>query len=67
VIPQKNAGLSKKVRVRHLADLDRRTLATQRVLRLTDAFMSDMGGDDHVAAGELELVHRAAVLTAWAW
>jgi hypothetical protein len=36
----KNAGLSKKVRVRHLADLDRRTLATQRVLRLTDALMS---------------------------
>lgn len=59
----KAAGLSKKVKVRCLADLDGRTAAAKKARDLVAGLISDLGGIDNVSVAERELVRRAAVLT----
>ncbi|WP_287376674.1 hypothetical protein [Mesorhizobium sp.] len=59
--PTKGGG---KVRLKTLADLDRRTLAARAVFERRSAFASDLGGDDQLSAMQKELVDSAAMLGA---
>lgn len=56
------AGLSRKVKVRSLGDLDGRTAPAKRARALAADIISDLGGDDNISAGERELVTRVSVL-----
>ncbi|CAD7044722.1 hypothetical protein REJC140_03858 [Pseudorhizobium endolithicum] len=53
-----------KVRLKTLADLDRRTLAAKAVYALRDAIVSDLGGREHLSAMQLELIDNVALLGA---
>lgn len=55
---------SQRVRLRTLADLDRRTSAARAALSLRDSLASDLGGLDHLTAMQRELVENSAVLGA---
>lgn len=59
--PSKGGG---KLRLRTLADLDRRTLAARMVFDRRNAFASDLGGADHLSAMQMELIDSAAMLGA---
>lgn len=65
-IPATNAADEQlgKVRLLTLSDLDGRTRAAQAARRLHDDLISDMGGEHHVSAGQMELAQRAAVMGA---
>lgn len=53
-----------KVRLRTLADLDRRTRATQEVFQLRDDLAADLGGWDGLSTMKRALVENTAVLGA---
>ncbi|TGS95519.1 hypothetical protein EN814_16375 [Mesorhizobium sp. M2D.F.Ca.ET.171.01.1.1] len=60
--PQPKGG--GKVRLRTLADVDRRTLAAKEVFGLRDSIASDLGGADRLTAMEREIVDNAAMIGA---
>lgn len=53
-----------KVRLRTLADVDRRTRAAQEAFALRDDLAGDLGGWDHLSAMQRELVENSAILGA---
>jgi hypothetical protein len=60
--PSPKAGT--RVRLRSLADLDRRTRAAQMTFELRDRILADLGGMDRLSAMEMEVVDNAAMLGA---
>ena len=54
----------RKVRLRTLADLDRRTKAAQATFDLRDRLVSDLGGADHLTAMHMEIIDNVAVMGA---
>ena len=59
--PSKAVG---KVRLRTLADVDRRTRAAQEAFGLRDDLAGDLGGWEHLSAMQRELVENSAILGA---
>jgi hypothetical protein len=55
---------NKKVRLRTLADLDKRTSAAKAAFELRTAISDDLGGDAALTAMKRAVVHNAAVLGA---
>jgi len=53
-----------KLRLRTLADVDRRTRAGQAAFKLRDELAADLGGYDQLSAMQRELVENTAVLGA---
>jgi hypothetical protein len=51
-----------KVRFLTLADLDKRTTAAKRARNLIQKVHGDLGGIEHLAAGEQQVVQRAVLL-----
>ena len=56
----------KKVRLLTLSDLDLRTTAARRAHELIDSVHADLGGVDHLATGEQQLVQRACMIATMA-
>lgn len=61
--PARKAG-GEKVRLRTLADVDRRTRAGQAAFKLRDDLAADLGGWEELSAMQRELVENTAVLGA---
>lgn len=55
---------SGKVRLRTLADVDRRTIAAKEAFGLRDSIASDLGGWDSLSAMEQEIINNAAMIGA---
>src|SRR4051794_34988359 len=53
-----------KVRLKTLADLDRRTRAAQNAFHLRDSLAADLGGKPNLSVMKLELIDNVAVLGA---
>jgi hypothetical protein len=56
--------IGRKVRLRTLADLDKRTSAARAAFELRNAISNDLGGDVTLTAMKRAVVHNAAVLGA---
>lgn len=54
----------RKVRLRSLADVDKRTSAARAAIALRASLISDLGGSDALSTMEAELVENAAILGA---
>ena len=54
----------RKVRLRTLADLDRRTNAAKATFDLRDRLVADLGGSDHLTAMHMEIIDNVAVMGA---
>jgi hypothetical protein len=61
---KQRGGPVRKLRLRTLADLDKRTTAARAALELRDAITSDLGGDATLTAMKRAIVHNSAVLGA---
>jgi hypothetical protein len=55
---------SRKVRLRTLADIDRRTTAARAAIDLRDSIINDLGGADAVSAMKRAVIDNAATLGA---
>ena len=57
-------GSARKMKLRTLADLDKRTTAARAALLLRDAITADLGGEEALTAMKRAIVHNSAVLGA---
>ena len=57
-------GSARKMKLRTLADLDKRTTAARAALELRDAITEDLGGEAALTAMKRAIVHNSAVLGA---
>lgn len=60
---RKQLTSSRKVPLRSLEDLDRRTVAVRAAFQLRDAVAADLGGAEHLTAAQQTIVSNVALLT----
>jgi len=62
--PETGVKPGKRVKLKSLADLDRRTAAAKSAFDLRDRIISDLGGADRLSAMQCELIDSVALLGA---